>query len=63
VTALDRQGKALDFEATGLLAVCIQHEMDHLIGRLFLDRMTDMSTLTQLAEFDQYWKKDPAAVI
>jgi peptide deformylase len=63
VTALDRQGKALDFEATGLFAVCIQHEMDHLIGRLFLDRMTDMSTLTQLAEFDQYWKKDPAAVI
>ena len=63
VTALDRQGKPLDFEATGLFAVCIQHEMDHLIGKLFLDRMTNMSTLTQLAEFDQYWKKDPAAVI
>jgi peptide deformylase len=63
VTALDRHGKSLDFEATGLFAVCIQHEMDHLIGKLFLDRMTDMSTLTQLAEFDQYWKKDPAAVI
>ena len=63
VQALDRQGKSLDFEATGLYAVCIQHEMDHLIGKVFLDRMTDLSTLTQLAEFDHYWKKDPAAVI
>lgn len=63
VQALDRHGKPLDFEATGLYAVCIQHEMDHLIGKVFLDRMTDLSTLTQLAEFDHYWKKDPAAVI
>jgi len=63
VKALDRKGKPLDFEATGLYAVCIQHEMDHLIGKVFLDRMTDLSTLTQLAEFDHYWKKDPAAVI
>ncbi|MEC4889812.1 MAG: peptide deformylase [Nitrospira sp.] len=63
VKALDRKGKPLDFEATGLYAVCIQHEMDHLIGKVFLDRMSDLSTLTQLAEFDHYWKKDPAAVI
>lgn len=63
VKALDRRGKPLDFEATGLYAVCVQHEMDHLIGKVFLDRMTDLSTLTQLAEFDHYWKKDPAAVI
>jgi peptide deformylase len=63
VKALDREGKPLDFEATGLYAVCIQHEMDHLIGKVFLDRMTDLSTLTQLTEFDRYWKKEPAAVI
>jgi len=63
VQALDRDGKSMDFEATGLYAVCIQHEMDHLIGKLFLDRMTDMSTLTQLAEFDQYWRHDPAPAI
>ena len=63
VKALDRQGKPMDFEATGLYAVCIQHEMDHLIGKLFLDRMTDMSTLAQLTEFEQYWKSDPAPVI
>ena len=63
VKALDRQGKSMDFEATGLFAVCIQHEMDHLIGKVFLDRMTDMSTLTQLTEFDQYWRHDPVPAI
>jgi peptide deformylase len=63
VQALDRHGSPLDFEATGLYAVCIQHELDHLAGKVFLDRMTDLSTLTQLDEFDQYWRKDHATVI
>ena len=63
VKALDRQGKSMDFEATGLYAVCIQHEMDHLIGKVFLDRMTDMSTLTQLPEFGKYWQQDPIPAI
>ena len=63
VKGLDRKGKPLDFEATGLYAVCIQHEMDHLIGKLFLDRMTDLSTLTQLQEFSQYWQKEPTNAI
>lgn len=63
VQALDRDGARLDFDATGLFAVCIQHEMDHLIGKVFLDRMTDLSTLTQLDEFDRYWRKEHAAVI
>lgn len=63
VKGLDRKGKPLDFEATGLYAVCIQHELDHLIGKVFLDRMTDMSTLTQLDEFSTYWQKEPTDVI
>jgi peptide deformylase len=63
VQALDRHGKAMDFEATGLYAVCIQHEMDHLIGKVFLDRMTDMSTLTQLHEFGRYWQHDHTPAI
>ena len=63
VKALDRNGKPLDFEASGLYAVCIQHEMDHLIGKVFLDRMTDLSTLTQLEEFTQYWQIEPTNVI
>src|SRR5215510_3079204 len=63
VQALDRLGKFMDLEATGLYAVCIQHEVDHLIGKIFLDRMTDLSTLTQLDEFSLYWQQDPVAVI
>ena len=63
VQFLDRQGVAQDLETSGLYAICIQHEMDHLIGKLFVDRMTDMSTLTQLKEFDTYWQKEPATVI
>jgi peptide deformylase len=63
VQALDRQGMPVDFEATGLFGVCIQHELDHLIGKVFLDRMTELSSLTQLEEFEQYWKQDHATVI
>ena len=40
VRALDRHGEALDVAADGLLAVCIQHEMDHLRGKLFVDYLS-----------------------
>jgi peptide deformylase len=63
VQAFDRDGKSIDVEADGLYAVCIQHEMDHLIGKVFLDRMTDLSTLTQLSEFEKFWRKEPTPVI
>lgn len=55
VRARDRKGKKLDFIATGFHARVIQHEWDHLNGRLFLDRMRDLSTLTYLQEFARYW--------
>ncbi len=42
VTALDRDGKPLDFQADGLLAVCIQHEIDHLDGKLFVDYLSNL---------------------
>jgi len=63
VKFLDRDGKSVELDAAGLYAVCIQHELDHLMGRLFLDRMTDLSTLTQLEEFDRYWRTEHAEVI
>ncbi|HEY3198174.1 MAG TPA: peptide deformylase [Nitrospirales bacterium] len=63
VKFLDRDGKPVELDAAGLYAVCIQHELDHLQGRLFLDRMTDLSTLTQLEEFDRYWRTEHAEVI
>jgi peptide deformylase len=40
--ALDRDGKELTLEADGLLAVCIQHELDHLQGKLFVDYLSDL---------------------
>ncbi|WP_417534676.1 peptide deformylase [Marinobacterium stanieri] len=38
--ALDRDGNPYELEAEGLLAVCIQHELDHLNGKLFVDYLT-----------------------
>ena len=42
VKALDRDGKAFEIEADGLLAVCIQHEMDHLAGKVFVDYLSPL---------------------
>ena len=42
VEAHDAEGKPLAFEADGLLAVCIQHEMDHLLGKLFVDYLSPL---------------------
>ena len=42
VRALDRNGEPFDMEADGLLAVCIQHEMDHLEGKLFVDYLSEV---------------------
>ena len=42
VRALDRDGKPFELEADGLLAVCIQHEMDHLMGKVFVDYLSNL---------------------
>ena len=55
VHALDRTGHKLDFEAHGVHARVIQHEFDHLNGKVYLDRMKDFSTLAFLQEFARYW--------
>lgn len=55
VQARDRTGKELEFVASGFHARVIQHEWDHLNGKVFLDRMRDLSTLTYLQEFARYW--------
>lgn len=40
VDALDRDGRAVSFDAEGTLAACLQHEIDHLDGRLFVDYLS-----------------------
>lgn len=42
IRALDRYGKPFELEADGLLAICIQHEMDHLVGKLFMDYLSPL---------------------
>jgi peptide deformylase len=51
VKALDAQGKPIAIDADGLLAVCIQHEMDHLAGKVFVEywsRLKQARTLAKL---------------
>ena len=42
VRALDRDGETFEMDADGLLAVCIQHEIDHLDGKLFVDYLSNL---------------------
>ena len=42
VRALDRNGEPFELQADGLLAVCIQHEIDHLDGKLFVDYLSSL---------------------
>jgi len=53
--ALDRKGKKIKITAEGFFARVIQHEFDHLMGKVYLDRMPDLKTLTHLPEFQRYW--------
>ena len=42
IEALDRNGKTFTLEANGLMAVCIQHEMDHLLGKVFVQYLSPL---------------------
>lgn len=60
VECMDRHGKPQQFIAEGFFARVVQHEFDHLMGHVYIDRMPDFSTLTHLAEFQRYWMPAPA---
>jgi peptide deformylase len=42
VSGFDRHGKPVDVEAEGLMAICLQHEIDHLNGKLFIDHISSL---------------------
>ena len=42
VRALDREGRSFELEAQGLAAVCVQHEMDHLLGHVFVEYLSPL---------------------
>jgi peptide deformylase len=52
--ALDREGQPFAVEAEGFHARVIQHECDHLDGRVYLDRMRDLRTLSFIKEFEDH---------
>jgi len=57
LSGLDVDGAPVEVDAAGFHARVIQHELDHLDGIVFLDRMTDMSTLSFEEEWDRFAKE------
>ena len=58
VTALDRNGAPLELEVKGITAGTYQHEVDHLDAMLFVDRVTDSTTLTTWTLFDELYREE-----
>lgn len=54
--AWDRHGEAIDETYAGFTAGTIQHEVDHLFGKIFVDRVTDPTTFATWTEFDRHHK-------
>ena len=60
VRALNVDGKPFEMEADGLLAVCIQHEMDHLQGKLFVDYLSELKRNRLRKRADKQRRQEPA---
>jgi peptide deformylase len=58
VRALDRDGKPIEIDATDLLARCVQHEIDHLHGRLFIDYLSLLKRQAALKKWRKLRGKD-----
>ena len=54
VRAWDREGRDVDFEVKGLTAGTFQHELDHLDGKLFVDRVEDTRTLSTWSDYERH---------
>jgi len=58
VRAWDRHGSAIETRVFGLKAATYQHEVDHLDGKLFVDRVTDPTTFASWTEFERHHKAE-----
>ena len=54
VKALDRHGKSFEMAASGLLSECIQHEIDHMNGKLFIDMLSPLKRTMARRKLDKY---------
>ena len=61
VKALDRNGKEFEIEADGLFAVCIQHELDHLKGKIFVDYLSPLKQKRLLKKLEKLAKQNATA--
>ncbi len=59
VDYLDMEGNPCAIEAEGFVATVLQHELDHLQGVLYVDRMRTMRALATLEEYRRYWADQP----
>ena len=62
VRAMDRDGNAFEREASGLLARCLQHEIDHLHGKMFIDYMSVLKKRSAMALWEKERQKYPGNV-
>ena len=61
VSALDREGQSFELCADGLLAVCIQHEIDHLDGKLFVDYLSQLKRSRIRKKLEKEQRQSPEA--
>ncbi|HEX9178866.1 MAG TPA: peptide deformylase [Burkholderiales bacterium] len=61
VQALNVEGKSFTLDADELLAVCIQHEMDHLKGRVFVEKLSRLKQTRILSKLKKAQRRGPAA--
>jgi len=59
VEAMDREGRPFTIDAEGLLAVCLQHEIDHLHGKLFIDYLSLLKRRSALAKWEKMKEQFP----
>lgn len=59
VRGMNREGKVIEFEAQDLLAICIQHEIDHLNGKLFIDHLSTLKRTRAIQKFKKEMDQEP----
>lgn len=58
VKALDLNGEPFEFEADGILAVCVQHEIDHLNGKVFVEKLSMLKQMRIRTKFTKLQKRE-----
>ncbi len=61
VRALDRHGKSFDVEAEDLFAECLQHEIDHLNGKLFIDLLSPLKKALARKKLDKFKRREQSS--